>query len=177
MPEVQLLTLGNILKDKAELIIGALKKNLEAHDSIASRALFQSIRTEIKVFGNSYTLELFMEDYWKWVDEGRKPGKMPPIDKIAKWIAQKGIPIRSMVKASPLKRKSKLSLSERIKSRNRSLAFLIARKIAKHGTKGTHFYSDVINDKFFQDLNNDIGEALKKDYTIEIIKATHGDNN
>ena len=168
-----MITLGQILKVKAENLVTALKANLEKHDSIASRKLFQSIRFDIKVFGSTYIFQVFMEDYWKWVDEGRPPGKMPPIDKLSRWIAQKGIPIRSQV--SPLKRKSKLSLSERVKSKNRQVAFLMARSIAKKGTEPTNFYSDVVNKKFFDDLRSDIAKTLKKDYTIQIIESIKRD--
>lgn len=162
-------TLGEILKKKAEYIVDSLKKNLEKHDSIASRKLFQSIRFDIKIFGSSYIFQIMMEDYWKWVDEGRPPGKMPPIDKLSKWIAQKGLPIRSQVKG--LKRKSKKSLSEQVKSRNRQVAFLIARSIGKKGIKPTNFYSDVINAKFWTDFKSDIAKVLKQEYTIQIIES------
>ena len=169
--EGQSVTLGTILKGYSERITKALKENLEKHDSLASKSLWQSVRVPVNIFGDTYVLQIIMEDYWKWVDQGRKPGKMPPIAPIAKWIAQKGLPIRAQVKASPLKRKSKLSLSERVRSRQRSVAFLIARSIGKKGIKPTHFYSDVINDKFIEDMKTDISKALKKDFTVQIIKS------
>ena len=165
-------SIGTILQGYSKTITDALKKNLEKHDSLATKALWQSVQVPITIFGSTYTLQIIMEDYWRWVDEGRKPGKMPPVDKIAQWIAHKGIPIRAQVKATPLKRKSKKTLSERVRSRQRSVAFLIARSIGKKGTRPTHFYSDVINEKFIADMKADIGKQLKKDYTIQIINNT-----
>lgn len=54
---------------------------------------------------------------------GRKAGKMPPVSAIERWIVQKGI--------SPIEKELKVS----------SLAYLIARKIAKEGTnKENHQY-------------------------------------
>ena len=42
--------------------------------------------------GTSYTLLMWAEDYFVYVDEGRKPGsKPPPVAPIKEWCIQKGI--------------------------------------------------------------------------------------
>lgn len=58
--------------------------------------------------------KLMGSHYWYYLVCGRKPGKQPPMEAIQEWIRKKGI--------------SREGISER------SLAFLIARKIGRFGT-------------------------------------------
>lgn len=74
--------------------------------------------------------------------DGRKAGKQPPIQAIEKWLIAKGI--------KPIEDKMKIS----------TLAYLIARKIAKEGTKNENhikIYEQVITpervDKILERLN------------------------
>jgi hypothetical protein len=86
------------------------------------------------------------EDYTKQLIEGRPAGKFPPIKAIEKWIYDKGI-----TSDIPIK----------------SLAFLIARKIAQQGTNyyiqgGTDLVSGVVTDtrlKEIEDLIADIWQT------------------
>ena len=76
-------------------------------------------------------LTLNLEEYWKYIEEGRKAGKqparkkMPPITEIRKWIDKKNIIPR------PIRLKSGKEFSP---TRN-TLAFLISRSILKNGFK------------------------------------------
>lgn len=142
-----------------QTFIDATKKNLDQDGSNASDKLSQSIRFNTKIFGFEYSFLLIMEDYYKFVDEGRKPGKMPPVSEIKKWIIQKGLITRSQSRRSP-----------NIQKEVNSLAFIIARKISKKGKKGTHFYSKVVNQKSLDELKKDVSRALKKDVEIEIME-------
>lgn len=191
------ITLGQILKTKAEYIVDALKKNLEKHDSIASRKLFQSIRFDIKIFGSSYIFQIIMEDYWDYVDKGIKGSESSSLapnspyqykDKIAKvseierWITQKGIKVEISKNKSDIFKKLKNKTVKKsfrqksILSQRKSMAFGIATNIKKHGVKPTNFYSDVINAKFWTDFKNDIAKTLKKEYTIQIIESIKKEN-
>ena len=75
---------------------------------------------------------------------GRRPGKFPPIAAIEKWIMDKGITLEGKITAS-------------------SLAFLIARKIAKEGTKyfqqgGTDLIESVITPQRIQSIISKVKE-------------------
>ena len=70
-------------------------------------------------------------DYWKWAEYGRKPGKFPPIEKIKEWIKVKPI--------LPRPTDGKLPTENQ-------LAFLIARKIATKGTKGSGVYAKTVKE-------------------------------
>lgn len=87
---------------------------------------------------------IFGEDYTEFLVDGRKPGKFPPIDMIKKWIVDKGI-------------QSDISIN--------SLAFLIARKISREGTKyhqqgGTDLIDAVITPSRIDGIINRIGNEL-----------------
>lgn len=78
-------------------------------------------------------------DYGWWVHQGRRPGKMPPIDKIYEWVKEKGLVSQFTGKLTMNKKTGKVSKSRRkkvdIERDRRTLAFLIARKIGKVGIK------------------------------------------
>lgn len=170
----QKISLGTVLKGRAEGLIEVLKKNLRQNDSIASRKLIQSIAPRISIFGNVFTMEILMEDYWRYVDEGRKPGKQPPIEPIMKWISQKGIPLSPISKTRNKKIRSlknrtvRKGFRQRSKtSLARSLAFLIARKIGRKGIQPTNFLTDEIQ-PWINGLRQDLITVLKRNYTIDI---------
>lgn len=96
--------------------------------------------------------------YWYFLVHGRKPGKMPPIDSILGWLEKKGITADIP---------------------QRSLAFLIARKIGRLGTdiylglrpalalpqiievREKEFKGD-IREHFREQFKQQIGDQLKK---------------
>jgi hypothetical protein len=85
---------------------------------------------------------------------GRIAGKQPPIQAIEKWLIQKGI--------KPIEEKMKIS----------SLAYLIARKIAKEGTsKENHLkiYEQVITPQRIDEILERINKVNVTAFTNEII--------
>ena len=75
-----------------------------------------------------------MEDYWQYVENGRSAGKMPPIKNIYQWIQEK----RSM--------QEKIKNAKNRISATKSLAYVIARKIAKKGTRPQPFVQPGLNE-------------------------------
>ena len=89
--------------------------------------------------------KLFGEAYGQQLETGRRAGKFPPIDAIKQWIQDKGIASRIQ---------GQISIS--------SLAFLIARKIAKKGWKregygGVELISSVVTDERIQKIIDEVG--------------------
>lgn len=66
-------------------------------------------------------------------ETGRAPGKMPPVDAIAYWVARKGL--AGTYDISTHKREGG---AEDQRSQDWQVALMIARKIAARGTKGAH---------------------------------------
>lgn len=141
-----------------------------------------SIKFKTEILGLDYVFTLSMNDYWKFVDKGRKSGKMPPLKPIEEWITAKGIPVKKAGKIT--KRKSKRLTNRRVRKaftevsfekRRRSLAYVIARNISKRGTikrfqyKGTNFYQPVI-DKKIKELKKRVANYTRKEIVIDISK-------
>ena len=55
----------------------------------ASGRLRRSIHFEIEIQKRFIDFNLLLEEYYKNVDEGRKPGKFPPIDPLIDWLIHK----------------------------------------------------------------------------------------
>lgn len=104
--------------------------------------LYKSIKSKMIIHKDSVELVISMPGYGKYVDEGRRPGKQPPLKSIQKWCKSKGI--------------------------KQQFAFPIAKKIGERGIKGIHFTTPAHNVK---SLLNDIakltaeelGSAMKSD--------------
>lgn len=108
-------------------------------------------------------------DYASAVETGRKAGKQPPIADIEKWITDKGIDVRAFKKPAAKRKGLKSKPYDVLKAR-KSLAFIIARRIGRYGTEPTHFWSDVVNVRSFDNLRSALKAAVKKDILIELKK-------
>lgn len=154
-----------------------LRSNKNGKDSNATGELSESITVSpVEFFNNVYSIEIRMLDYWKWVNDGRRPGKRPPISKIVKWIKDKqlrlddkGTTKRGYKRSGTLISSSnkKVKLGNRQVSILQATAYKIASKIAKFGTKGTDFLTDAI-DNHAEELKREMTLAFKKDIIIEI---------
>lgn len=91
--------------------------------------LINSIRAQVTIpTAGTYEVALGLEDYWKYVEHGRRPGKWPPRSAILRWVQIKPV--------IPYPDKNGRLPSEQ------SLAFLIQRKI---GTQGIAPSNDLAN--------------------------------
>lgn len=99
---------------------------------------------EMEVEVDGLTVRLLGAAHTEYTVEGRGPGKFPPIDKIEEWIEEKGV-------AATIEGEITVS----------SLAFLIARKIAKEGTEvwkdgGDDLISSVITPQRIENIINKV---------------------
>ena len=109
----------------------------------ASGRWADSLDYTITTSGNRIRGTITGEPYTRFLEEGRGAGGFPPIDVIARRIQDKGI-----TSDIPI----------------RSLAFLIARKIAREGTDyfqrgGTGLVTDVITPERIDDILLKVGET------------------
>lgn len=135
-------------------IIERIKERLQEQDKLASGDLYNSISFDVEVEGGIVSLNVYANDYFKWVDQGRPPGKQPPMWKILKWTDNRGIHPRST--GIPQR-------SFGLPRADRSLAFLIARKIGMEGIKPANILSTTIeevNDPMVTDLTAIITQAI-----------------
>ncbi len=45
----------------------------------------------VNATGGTYKISLILQDYWKYVEQGRQPGKFPNVGKLQEWIKIKAI--------------------------------------------------------------------------------------
>lgn len=138
-------TYGQVLEEQ-------YREQIASTGAFASGKLFDSVHHIVTVDDHTIDLSLSLEDYWKYIEEGRGPGKFPPLDKIEEWIRIKPV--------APYP-----DSQGRVPS-NKQLAFLIGRKIAEEGTEGRHLLDNAIEST--QDWMEIIEQAISKDIEMEI---------
>ena len=169
------------LQDFGNKVQSDLRKSLVDKKSNASKNLSQSIAFNVKFKSDTeIQFKLELDRYYEAVDKGRgkatKKSAIPLKEAIYQWIIQKGIPIssnRGNLTAKGAGKKlgvGQQTLRYMIKTQRMNMAYLIARKINRFGTKGNNFYSAVVNDSLFDDLQIDLSDSFKKDVLIDINK-------
>lgn len=125
------------------------KRKLTDKEINASYKLLNSVETVVRRNDDEFTVTINLEDYWIYVENGRGPGKFPPIDKILEWIR-----VKPVIPYSDSR--GRLPTEEQ-------LAFLIARKIAEQGTEGRKVLYETV-----EELNRyylpKLQQALDRDF-------------
>lgn len=147
-----------VMEEMAIAIRNEYQDNLIRNDRIASGDLLNNIEYEITRGDFTYTIYVKMKDYWYYVENGRKAGKMPPIDNILNWIKIKPVLPRPNVEG-------KLPTPQQ-------LAFLIARKIGEEGTQGTQDLRKA-TDTIWDTFEDRLYEAIDEDVDAAFIQIFH----
>lgn len=137
--------LQEALAQYAKAIEDRYKQNLEDSGRRATGQLISSVNTKVTVDGTLFEIELSLQDYWKYVEEGTKP-HFPPVSKILEWVKVKQILPTPMANG-------KLPTEQQ-------LAWMIAKKIDRVGTEGSNDLEHTMEEV---DYNAIIEEALDKD--------------
>ena len=120
----------------------------------------ENFTTDIVINDTSFKVIFNLEDYWRWVEYGRGPGKMPPITAIENWIRVKPI--------IPDNRTGKVPDT-------RQLAILISQKIATYGTPAyyplhltqTSYETDNIISAIKQEISKQVYKYITSDETSD----------
>ena len=139
------------IKRIANEIVELYRYQLQEANINASNTLSDTIKSDVDPDDARLIVSLELEDYWKYVEYGRRAGKMPPIDAIAKWIPE---PLKGKVPDT------------------RQLAFLIARKIGREGIEGRYplrkaIYSDQM-ESVIEAIKHEIATQLKQQFINDI---------
>ena len=113
--------LQQVLDDFTKDVAETYKSLLLRDGKNATGELISSIKPMTpELVDGAFECSLSLAPHWKYVENGRRPGKFPPIDNILDWV-----------KAKPLlARPNRLDRKE---IAPKQLAFLVARKIATKG--------------------------------------------
>lgn len=118
------------LKQFGAFIVARAKVILKENGNIAFGHLRDSGRTVVQP-DNTVDAGFYM-NYAAYVEEGRNPGGMPPVEDIYAWIVRKKIQPTKKRAADTTPRKRK---ADEIDPDKWSMAWAIAKDIAAHGTK------------------------------------------
>lgn len=140
-----------LLNSFGNTIISKYKEKIAEY---SSGKLFNTINFTVTKNSSSYTVTINLEEYYTWIEHGRKAGsKMPPVDKIQEWIEVRQIIPR------PYVLKSGVQVVPTIKQ----LAYVIARSIAKNGIQARPYMKesieytmDVFKDKLVAAVRDDV---------------------
>lgn len=144
------------LKRFTDYVVKQAKSNLTRLKKNSSKSLYDSLKGNVKVSKNSFELAIEMEEYGHFQDKGVSgkkvkyntpysySTKMPPPNKLDKWIVRKGIAPRD---------KNGKFISRK------SLQFLIARSIFNKGIKPSLFLTKPF-EKAFKTLPDELIEKF-----------------
>ena len=136
----------------AQILIDLYRQELTVNNVNSSGSLYNTIKSQVVVDDQTISGDLILNDYWKYIEYGRKPGRFPNIQAIKGWIKQKPV--------IPTGKLGKLPTTDQ-------LAFLISRKIATKGIQGKNLLEKAI-DILEKQYNDKLEDAVTKDVTKEI---------
>lgn len=91
-------------------------------------------------------MKVSMLEYWKYVNDGRQPGKYVPLKPLMAWMRTKGL------NRDPKGRFKKFNI--------KGVAFAISKSIKENGIQPTNFYDDSF-DIFIKEFNKPDGPAAQ----------------
>ena len=155
MEDIKWTRLTEVLNEFADAFIQNARNNLDANQSNASYNLYNSFEKVIEVGEDYFKVSISLADYWQFLENGRGPGKFPPVDKIKEWIEVKP------VNPTPLSNGKTPSVEQ--------LSFLISRKIANEGTEGKPFFEPA-KEQTIREFEDKINEAIDEDVSNFILE-------
>lgn len=149
-----------VLQEYANEVVDTYKNELHKDGHKATGKLISSVHHIFTINSNSIQVDLSLEDYWKYVEKGRKAGKMPPINKILDWIKIKPVIPRPFNGKLPTQKQ---------------LAYLISRKIGREGIEAGNELTNTLqktNNKWLQRiedaLDKDLGNLVEREVLISL---------
>lgn len=143
------------LKDLVDTIADIYRSELSNSSATGNLQNFQTI---IDINDTTFSVSFELADYWKYVEYGRRPGKMPPIDAIEQWVKIKPVVPNAINGRVP---------------DTRQLAFLIARKIGREGIEPKNY----LRNTMYSEEVNLIINAIKNNITEQVIQSLTDENN
>ncbi len=134
-----------VLDDYGRTVVAEMKTRLRNAGKVASETLYDSLDYQIVEDDLGIGISFLAEDYYIYVDKGRRPGKQPPLASIRQWCTIKGIDPKA--------------------------AFPIARAIGIRGIKPTNFFTIPTTRRAAKFLEN-LELAYAKDVEEEISKTS-----
>jgi hypothetical protein len=162
---------GQEVVEKAMLNLGVYRTvNGKKRRAVASDNLRKSLTYR---YDNKYKrIDFFAKgtasEYAYYVEEGRKAGKRPPIDKILEWMKIKRIQPRNENGSF-----KKFATPKAKENAMEGIAFNISRAIGARGIKPLFYFRDAVNETVVE-FNDRFLAALKGEITVAIEENLQG---
>lgn len=135
----------------------AIKKRVKSYIPRTSGELERSLEYRVIEISGNKVVVFYAEEYWYYVNFGRKAGKYAPVSVIRKWIRDKGIKPQKLGGGGFAKVTSKTY---------DTMAFLMNRKIKHFGIEGNRFWS-----KTFEIYEGELQDGLPKQIAKDILNT------
>ena len=142
------------LNDFGNFIITNYKSQLEA-EQMNNGELYRTISYSVSTVNSGWVISVSLADYWKYIEYGRRPGKMPPVSAIENWIKVKQIIPHSMT----------LKSGKTVIPTIPQLSFLIARSIGRRGIAPKPLFKnsfEAAKKQFIQVIKDAITQDIKE---------------
>ena len=142
------------LNDFGKVIIDNYKSQLEA-EQMNNGELYRTISYSVSTGTGGWVVSVSLENYWKYIEYGRRPGKMPPVSAIENWINVKQIIPHSMT----------LKSGKTVIPTIPQLSFLIARSIGRRGIAPKPLFKnsfEAAKKQFIQVIKDAITQDIKE---------------
>ena len=142
------------LNDFGKVIIDNYKSQLEA-EQMNNGELYRTISYSVSTGTGGWVISVSLADYWKYIEYGRRPGKMPPVSAIENWINVKQIIPHSMT----------LKSGKTVIPTIPQLSFLIARSIGRRGIAPKPLFKksfEAAKQQFIQVIKDAITQDIKE---------------
>ena len=143
------------LNDFGQKIVENYKAELEACN-YQDGQLYRTLSYSIKMDNSSWLISISLEEYWKYIEAGRRAGaKMPPVSAIENWIKVKQIIPHSMT----------LKSGKTVIPTIPQLSFLIARSIGRRGIAPKPLFKnsfEAAKKQFIQVIKDAITQDIKE---------------
>lgn len=143
-----------VLNNYGELFRQTYRENNAAAGYDPENPLMNDVTFTVNTRAGVFEIAFSLPSYWKYAEEGRGPGKMPPKGSLLQWMEWKHI----------MPQMTTLKSGKTVLPSMESLEFLIRRKIGREGTQGG-FTWEATERELRDRLIRDVKEALEKDFT------------
>ena len=172
-------TITQVLEDFGNEMQTDLRAELVKNSAYVSGDLAEQIDFSSIIDDKGYVFTLRLKDYYDYVNQGVNGTKSSPIGNrgtpykyistsripfyfAKQWMNNKGLFVNKGATITSI-------AGKQYKAGSRdSQAFAMARSWKEHGTKGNHFYDNVVTDARLDKLKKDLGKAASGDLKIAL---------
>jgi len=163
------------LNDFAKYVIQQSRSNLTKGNKANTKALYNSLNSEINVSANSFRLEFLMEDYGMFVDQGVKGSDPSKVSKNAKITGQQApnSPYSFKTKRPPSKFLEQWAKQKNFRLRDKkgkfskgdfkTIGIILAKNIWARGIKPSLFFT-----RPFEAAFNNLPDELVQAYGLDV---------